>query len=205
MIAIVDYGVGNLTSVKRMLERCGVASEISSSPEFITNAEKVILPGVGSFDYGMEMLERSGLLDVLNEHAVFYKKPLLGICLGMQLLFSESNEGNRKGLGWLDGKVVHFDRGKLHAGLKIPHMGWSNVMVQKSGHLLQNLENDARFYFVHSYHLSDVSESDVLLTATYGYEFVCGVEHENILGVQFHPEKSHRFGMKLLENFALRY
>ena len=204
MIAIVDYGVGNLTSVKRMLERSGIASEISRSPEFISKAEKVILPGVGSFDYGVEMLERAGLLDVLNEHAVSNKKPLLGICLGMQLLFSESDEGSRKGLGLLEGKVIHFDRNKLHAGLKTPHMGWANVMAKKTGNLLKDLEHDARFYFVHSYHLSDVSENDVLLTATYGYEFVCGVEHENIFGVQFHPEKSHRFGMQLLKNFALR-
>ena len=205
MIVIVDYGVGNLISVKRMLARCGVESEISSCPDFIANADKVILPGVGSFDYGMGQLESSGLIETLNEHAISKKKPILGICLGLQMLFSDSEEGEKKGLGWIKGRVISFNKKNLSNALKIPHMGWSDVQVQKPSRLMKGLENDARFYFVHSYHLSDVSEKDSLVTSTYGYNYVCGIEHDNILGVQFHPEKSHKFGLKLLENFAKRY
>lgn len=202
MITIIDYNAGNIKSIQNMLKRIGVKSCISSNSEEIEQAEKLILPGVGHFDYGMMNLKQSGLVDVLNKKVVDEKTPLLGICLGAQLLGNGSEEGNEKGLGWIDMDVVKFDKSKLSENLKIPHMSWNEINIKKNSKLLEGLNNDSRFYFVHSYHMKCNDEKNVLTNTIYGYEFTSAVEKENIFGVQFHPEKSHKFGMKLLENFS---
>lgn len=202
MITIINYNAGNIKSIQNMLKRIGVKSCISSSVEEIEQAEKLILPGVGHFDYGMNNLKQSGLVDVLNKKVLIDKVPLLGICLGAQLLGNKSEEGVEKGLGWIAMDVVKFDKANIPADLKIPHMSWTEIESNKKSALLEGLDNESRFYFVHSYHMNPKDKNDVLTTSKYGYDFVSGVQKENIYGVQFHPEKSHKFGMRLLENFA---
>ena len=202
MITIVDYGVGNLNSIRNMLKKIGVESVISTNNQDILKAEKLILPGVGKFGYGMQQLEDSGLLDSLNNQVIHKKVPILGICLGMQLFARESEESpGVRGLGWINGVVKKFEF-KEGSKNKIPHMGWTSINVVKESNLFNPFEDEKRFYFVHSYHLSEIPKEEALCTSNYGYEFVCGVQKENIYGMQFHPEKSHRFGKQLLSNFA---
>ncbi len=202
MITIIDYNAGNIKSIQNMLKRIGAKSCISSNSAEIEQAEKLILPGVGHFDYGMRNLKQSGLIDVLHKKVLNDKAPLLGICLGAQLLGNGSEEGEAKGLAWIDMDVVKFDKTKLPESLKIPHMSWNEINIIKESKLLEGLDNESRFYFVHSYHMKCNDENDVLTNTNYGYEFTSAVEKENIFGVQFHPEKSHKFGMRLLENFV---
>lgn len=202
MITIINYNAGNIKSIQNMLKRIGAKSCISSNVEEIEQAEKLILPGVGHFDYGMRNLQESGLIGVLNKKVVADKVPLLGICLGAQLLGNKSEEGIIPGLGWIDMEVVKFDENKLPKNLKIPHMSWNEIIIKKQSELLAGLNNESRFYFVHSYHMKCNDENDVLANTNYGYEFTSAVEKDNIYGVQFHPEKSHKFGMRLLENFV---
>ena len=206
MVVIIDYKVGNITSVKNMLKKVGCTDVvISSQPDDIAKATKLILPGVGHFDYGMQQLKASGLIDVLNTQVLVKGIPLLGICLGAQLLTRGSEEGNVKGLGWIDADTVKFDRTKLQAGLKIPHMGWSVVKVNTDMSLLQNLPKDPSFYFVHTYHMQCDHKENEVVTANYGYTFAAGISKGNIMGMQFHPEKSHKFGMQLFKNFVEQY
>lgn len=205
MIVIVDYGVGNLASIKNMLKKIGVACEISSDLNTVENASKLILPGVGSFDYGMQQLRTSGLLDVLHTTVINKKTPILGICLGLQLMVKSSEEGKEEGLGWVDAVCKKFTIDSSNRNLKIPHMDWTDINIVKESKLFNRSTIAPRFYFVHSYHLVNQKPSDTLCTAKYGYEFVCGVEKENIIGVQFHPEKSHQYGISLLKNFAEKY
>lgn len=201
MITIIDYNTGNIKSIQNMLKRIGAKSCISSNPLEIENAEKLILPGVGHFDYGMRNLQESGLIEVLNKRVLKDKVPILGICLGAQLLGNKSEEGVLPGLAWVDMEVLKFDKAKMAEDLKIPHMSWNEITIKKESILLSGLDNESRFYFVHSYYMKCNNEKDVLTTSRYGYEFTSAVEKENIFGVQFHPEKSHKFGMRLLENF----
>ena len=206
MIVIVDYKVGNITSVQNMLKKVGCTDMvISSQPEVIAKATKLILPGVGHFDYGMQQLKISGLIDSLNTQVLEKGIPILGICLGAQLLTRGSEEGDVKGLGWIDADTVKFDSTKLQAGLKIPHMGWSDVTVNTDMPLLQNLPIDPRFYFVHTYHMQCDHKENEVVTANYGYNFAAGISKGNIMGMQFHPEKSHKFGMQLFKNFVEHY
>jgi glutamine amidotransferase len=205
MIIIIDYGVGNLTSIKNMIKRCGAEAEISSSPEKIAQADKFILPGVGSFDHGITNLRAAPYFSIFEKKILAEKKAVLGICLGAQLLSASSEEGNLPGLNWIPGKVIRFQKEKMQQDLKIPHMGWSDILLKKRSPLFTDLEKAARFYFVHAYHWVCSFAEDELVTASYGYEFTAGVERENIIGVQFHPEKSHSFGMKLFENFIRYY
>ena len=202
MIVIVDYGMGNLGSVLNMLKKIGTKARISSSVEDIEKADKLILPGVGAFDNGIKHLKKLNLLSVLNEKVLNCKTPILGICLGMQLLSQESEEGVSKGLCWIDGKVIKFKFNGNDQSLKIPHMGWNLAMASKQSKLLQGFDREIRFYFVHSYHMICSNKSDALMETEYGYRFISAVQCDNIFGVQFHPEKSHRFGMKLLKNFC---
>lgn len=202
MITIVDYGVGNLASIQNMLKKIGVASLISSKEADVEQATRLILPGVGAFDTCAAKLTSSGLLPVLNKKVLEQKIPVLGICVGMQLLMEGSEEGKLPGLHWIKGKIVKFKKDQLPAHLKVPHMGWTDVTLAKQSYLFTGLEDEARFYFVHSYHPQLADPTDALVYAEYGYRFVAGMERENIFGVQFHPEKSHRFGMQLLRNFA---
>jgi glutamine amidotransferase len=198
MITIIDYGLGNLVSVKNMLKKLGAESVITDKVSDIENAEKMILPGVGSFDNGMNLIKQKGLLEILNKKATRDKIPTLGICLGMQLLTKGSEEGVEKGLAWVDAQSIKFNfTDKL---LKIPHMGWSYIDVKKENKLIQPTDKH-RFYFVHSYYVKCNNENDVIATCNYGTEFTCMFNHENIYGAQFHPEKSLKFGMELLNNF----
>lgn len=188
-----------------MLNHLGITSQISNDEEVIEKAEKLILPGVGHFDYGMQQLTKSGLIPVLHQKVLENKTPILGICLGVQLFTESSEEGTEQGLGWIKGKTISFDKTKLETNQKIPNMGWADVGSYQQSKLFENIPEEPRFYFVHSYHLELENPNDCLVTSKYGYEFAAGIEHENILGVQFHPEKSHKFGMKLLENFYKNY
>jgi imidazole glycerol-phosphate synthase subunit HisH len=204
MIVIVDYKVGNFFSVKNMLKKAGEQNVIiSSSTDDILSADKLILPGVGAFDYGMSQLNESGLIAALNQKVLVEKTPVLGICLGSQMLTESSEEGKSiSGLGWSKGKTVRINKEKLgNKDLRIPHMGWNEVLVKKANPLFNNL-NEARFYFVHSFHIQCEDDVDTLATSIHGYEFTTAVNRENIYGVQFHPEKSHRFGLQLLKNFS---
>lgn len=205
-MVIIEYGVGNLRSILNMLKKVGISNcTISNQPDEIRSAQKLILPGVGHFDYGMTQLKASGLLEVLQKRVVEDKIPILGICLGAQLLTKGSEEGKEPGLGWINASTVRFDAQKLHNGYKIPHMGWSNVDVKKSSRLTEDLPEPCRFYFVHTYHIVCHNREDELMQCTYGYPFTAAVERGNVLGVQFHPEKSHKFGMRLLANFVNHY
>lgn len=204
MITIVDYGVGNLGSIRNMLKKVGSESRITSFPSEISTANKLILPGVGAFDAGMRHLQNSGLIPALQERVKERGVPILGICLGMQLLTQRSEEGVLPGLGWVDAEAVRF---KIEEGasLKVPHMGWNVVNPHKPSLLLNGAHPEERFYFVHSYFVRCSNRADVLLTARHGNEFDAAFESDNIMGVQFHPEKSHKFGMRLLRNFAEAY
>lgn len=200
MIIIIDYGIGNLSSVQNMFRKIGVSDVcISSNPEKIEKATKLLLPGVGSFDAGMSNLEQSGLIPLLIKKALLEKVPVLGICLGMQLLTQKSEEGVKPGLGWIDGETVKF-KFNDEQNLKIPHMGWNYIHVVRENPLINNSQKN-RFYFVHSYYVKCVEQQSMAI-ANYGIDFTCMVNKDNIFGAQFHPEKSLRFGMKVLENFS---
>jgi glutamine amidotransferase len=200
MIAIIDYAIGNLAAVANMLNRLGVACEITSDIKKIQRAEKIILPGNGAFDACMQGLRATGLIPLLNERILQEKIPLMGICVGAQMLGNGSEEGVEPGLGWLDMRVKRLP---ALPDLRVPHMGWCRVQRGDQMHfLVQDMDEDARFYFVHSYHMDAANQQDVLLTAHYGLDFHAAVCMGNIFGVQFHPEKSHRFGKNLLERFA---
>ena len=199
MITIIDYGAGNIGSIENMIKRVGGKSKITSSPEEIEKAEKLILPGVGSFDYGMNQLHKSGLVEILNKKVLQEKIPILGICLGMQLMTKGSEEGVEPGLSWFDAEVVKFNATDLK--MKIPHMGWNFIDIKKKSRLFSDEEIERRYYFVHSYYVKSNAENEVLTQTTYINNFVSALENENVFGVQFHPEKSHKFGFELLGNF----
>lgn len=205
MLTIVDYGVGNLASIKNMFKRVGHEVQISANEEDILQADKLVLPGVGAFDTCAKKLQESGFLTALNRKVLDERTPVLGVCVGMQLLTEGSEEGVLPGLGWIKGRIIKFDVARLPSRVKIPHMGWTDVIVNKPSRLFDSMYENPRFYFVHSYHPQLQHEQDALLSADHGYKFVAAVERENILGVQFHPEKSHKFGMKLFANFVSNY
>lgn len=201
MIVIIDYGIGNLASVLNMFRKIGVRDvKVSGKPEEIATATKLLLPGVGAFDAGMNQLEQSGLVPVLNKKVLEEKTPILGICLGMQLLTKRSEEGVKPGLGWIDAETVKFNLDPA-LKLKVPHMGWDYIHVNRDNKLVDT-ESRNRFYFVHSYYVKCFDEGQSLATSKFGNEFTCMVHKDNIYGAQFHPEKSLKFGMKVLENFA---
>lgn len=197
-IGIIDYGVGNLGSVRNMLRRVGCDAVIVSSAEELRACAKLVLPGVGAFDRAMERLETSGLREPLDEMALEKGTPLLGICLGMQLLTRGSEEGDRPGLGYIAAEAKRFPR---DMGLKVPHMGWNVVTAPRTSPLTKQFEGETRFYFVHSYCVTVDDEADSMLKCTYGISFDAGIMHGNIFGAQFHPEKSHRFGKALFSAF----
>jgi imidazole glycerol-phosphate synthase subunit HisH len=202
VITIVDTGVGNLGSVENMLKKIGVKARVTSDAAEIEKAEKLILPGVGAFDQGMENLNGSGLTAALNRKVIAQKTPILGLCLGMQLFAKTSEEGRLPGLGWLDARITRFDFEGMGVRLKVPHMGWNTIRISQPHPILDGFDDELRFYFVHSYHMTCGDPADVLALTDYPIPFPSVVGRENIIGVQFHPEKSHRFGMKLLRNFA---
>ena len=199
MITIVDYDMGNSRSVVNMLQRIGFKAEITRDHKKLESAEKLILPGVGSFDTAMKNLEHFELKELLDRKALIEKVPFLGICLGMQILTNSSEEGNLSGLGWIKGSASKF---KSENDIKVPHMGWNYIQPSSNSRLCKNLEDNSRFYFVHSYYVQVNEEEHSSMKTTYSLEFDSGIEKDNIFGVQFHPEKSHKFGMQILKNFA---
>jgi len=206
MITIIDYGMGNLGSVKNMFKKVGEQSIISSSKEDIEQATKILLPGVGAFDNAMKNLHSLDLVDLIKKKVLVDKVPIMGICLGMQLLTKGSEEGTSTGFGFIDAYANKFDFSSVDEALPIPHMGWNRTYLEKKSKLLQDSdERENRFYFVHSYAITCENKEDILSTTMYGYKFVSSFEKENILGCQFHPEKSHKFGMKLFKNFVEKY
>lgn len=202
MIAIVDYGMGNIGSIANMLRKIGAEAVVSADPEVIGSADRLILPGVGAFRHGMAHLEERGLLPVLNRRVLEDRVPILGICLGMQLFTRRSEEGDAQGLGWLDAETRRFRQADVPASLRIPHMGWNTVTATRAHPVFDDMPAEPRFYFVHSYHVVCADEDLVLGRTVHGHEFTSVVQRDNILGMQFHPEKSHRFGLRLLQNFA---
>lgn len=204
MITIIDYKTGNLGSIQNILRRIGEESLITSDKSVIADAEKLILPGVGSFDTGMRNLLELDLIDALNSKVLNDEVPVLGICLGMQLLSQKSEEGNLRGLGWINAETKKFVISDT-VEYKIPHMGWNYLALKKSSPLMHDMYPDPRFYFVHSYFFKANDTDDILASTIYESEFTSAVEKGNILGVQFHPEKSHKYGMRLLKNFVDNY
>ena len=202
MITVIDYRMGNVGSIANMIAKIGGKAEITSDPDRLRSAAKLILPGVGHFDRGMSNLEEFGLVPVLEELVVERGVPVLGICLGMQLMCRTSQEGDREGLGWVDAEVRRFDPA-AHPGMKVPHMGWNVAKPVKASPLLDLTPKEPqRFYFVHSYFVECLDPADVLAETTYETDFCSAFLHESIFGVQFHPEKSHVFGMDLFRRFA---
>ncbi len=202
MIVIVNYGVGNLGSIANMLKKIGTPCSISADPAQILAAQKLILPGVGAFDNGMNQLKSNKLIEALNKRVLDEHTPILGICLGMQLFCNRSEEGSQPGLGWIDADVRRFNFSDHSEKLRVPHMGWNEVAGARSHPLFDKPEEPWCFYFVHTYHVSCNNSENVLGTTHYGYSFASAVVRGNIMGVQFHPEKSHSFGMRLLKRFS---
>jgi imidazole glycerol-phosphate synthase subunit HisH len=201
-ISIVDYGVSNVGSIQNMLRKIGFSVEIVSSPEKILSSKKIILPGVGSFDNGMAALEDLCLVEAIKVKLLSEKTPFLGICLGMQLLSNGSEEGCKAGLGIISGECVKI-RPTDSNPVKVPHMGWNVPVVLQDNAILEMSDETARFYFTHSYHFVCDNQDDVLATVNHGIDLTAIVQHKNVFGVQFHPEKSHRFGINILSNFGM--
>lgn len=202
MIGIINYGLGNLNSISNMFKKINVMSEVVSNPSNFKKFNKLLLPGVGSFDYGMKGLIENAMISPLEEEVLVKKKPILGVCLGMQLIGKGSEEGQHSGLGWIDCNFKKF-RFPENSSLKIPHMGWNVLRISRDNPILPaKISGENRFYFVHSYHGNCANEENVIGYADYGGQVLAAIQRENIFGVQFHPEKSHRFGMELLKRFA---
>lgn len=200
-VTVVDSGIGNLGAIPNMLKRLGATTSITSDPAQIALADRLILPGVGAFDAAMSHLRGLGLVEVLNEHVVQRGVPTLGLCLGMQLLTDTSEEGSLPGLGWISGRAVRFRLDGTDRNLHVPQMGWNTVRIVRPTPLLADLGERPRFYFAHSYHVVCDDPRDIAAVTSYGYEFASVIQRGNVMGAQFHPEKSHRFGMKVLGNF----
>jgi glutamine amidotransferase len=201
MIRIVDYGLGNILAFQNMYKRLNVDAQVAKSEADLADATKIILPGVGAFDHAMDLLDRSGMRPRLSELVIERKMPVIGVCVGMQILANGSDEGSRPGLGWIPGRVRHF-HSLTGEKLPVPHMGWNDVLPDSAQKLFRDLESDARFYFLHSFYFDCAEQHDCAAIAKYGVDFACAVQRGNIHGVQFHPEKSHHFGAQLLKNFA---
>ncbi len=202
MIVVVDYGVGNLGSIVNMFKKVGAKAVASSDHSVIRSAEKLILPGVGAFDAAMRKFHETGLVPVVGELVLENKIPVLGLCVGLQLMTNGSEEGQLAGLGWFDADTVRFKFDEEHAHLKVPHMGWNSVQVRRQHPLVADWDEESRFYFVHSFHVVAKEMDAVLAETEYGVIIHSVLGRGNIMGTQFHPEKSHRFGMRLLKNFA---
>ncbi len=202
MIGIINYGLGNIRAFINVYKNLNVPIKVVSELEDLDSVTKIILPGVGDFDHAMLSIQESGLLDTLNGLVLDQKMPVLGVCVGMQVLAKTSEEGKLPGLGWIDGNVKKFSMTNLGRKLPIPHMGWNDVKSIGSNKLFTKLNDGAKFYFLHSYYFDCNNKDSVLALAEYGNSFECAVHNENIYGVQFHPEKSHSYGIQLLQNFA---
>lgn len=203
MITIIDYGLGNIKAFVNVYERLNVKTKIAHTPEDIKGATKIILPGVGAFDYAMAQLKASGMRDELENQVLGNKIPVVGICVGMQMLAKSSDEGNLPGLGWIDGEVKLFDSNLIPYKTRLPHMGWNSIKPVNGNPLMSDFNIDSRFYFLHSYYFVCHNEDEIISTTEYGATFASAVNKDNIYGIQFHPEKSHSNGVQLLKNFAM--
>lgn len=202
MISIVDYGLGNVYAIANIYKRLNIEVRITAIPDELRLAERIILPGVGAFDWAMTRLNESGMRNVLEDLVIARGKPILGICVGMQMMAERSDEGALDGLGWIAGEVKKFNEASFAHKTHLPHMGWNDVLPRQTECLFRDLETDARFYFLHSYYFAPDQESNVLAITDYSSSYASSVRSGNIFGVQFHPEKSHQWGIKLLKNFA---
>ncbi len=204
MVGIIDYGVGNISAFRNIYKQLNIHVKTVSKESELIDVEKIILPGVGHFDYAMTRFQDSGMVDKINQMVVQQNTPVVGICVGMQMMAKRSDEGVLPGLGWIDAEVKKFDSGITvgHTKLPLPHMGWNDIRSERTTPILTGLENDAQFYFLHSYYFVCNDDKDKIATTNYGVDFTCAANHKNIYGVQFHPEKSHKYGIQLLKNFA---
>ena len=202
MITIIDYGVGNVFAFQNVFKRLNIPSKIAKCENDLMGSSKLILPGVGHFDYAMSQLNKSGMRNRLDELVLIEKIPVIGICVGMQMMARKSDEGILDGLGWIDAEVKKFDESTINHHTKLPHMGWNDVTPNKNHPLFRGLEQESIFYFLHSFYFKCLDEKNSISITDYGINFSSSVQHDNIYGIQFHPEKSHSYGEKLLENFA---
>ena len=203
MITIIDYGVGNINAFVNVYKRLNIQVKIAKTVADLEYAQKLILPGVGHFDHAMSELIKSGMKEKLDELVLVKKIPVIGICVGMQMMGKTSDEGLQEGLKWIDASVKKFDNTKINRVTRLlPHMGWNDVTPTKTNKLFEGLEKEALFYFLHSYYFECNNKSDIMASSEYGLEFTCAVKNENVYGIQFHPEKSHHYGETLLHNFA---
>lgn len=205
MILIIDYGIGNTGSILNMLKKIGADAKVSNDKTEIQNAEKLILAGVGAYDHGISQLHDHELIQVLNEQVLEKEKPILGICLGFQLFTDKSDEGIKHGLGWIKGNTKRFNISDMPSLIRVPHMGWNNIklMIKDSPLFRDSNSEEQKYYFVHSYYVECKDNENILCRTEYGIEFTSAIQKGNIYGVQFHPEKSHKYGMQLLKNFVL--
>lgn len=201
MIRIVDYGLGNILAFQNMYKRMNIEAGVARTAGDLEGATRIVLPGVGAFDEAMELLEKSGMRPRLTELVKDHRVPVIGVCVGMQILAQRSDEGSKPGLGWIDGEVKHFNS-LSGLQLPVPHMGWNDVRAGAGQKLFAGLESESRFYFLHSFYFRCLHAEDVAASSLYGSDFACALHRDNIYGVQFHPEKSHHYGARLLKNFA---
>lgn len=202
MITLIDYGVGNIFAFQNVYKRLDIPTKIAKTASDLEHTEKIILPGVGSFDYAMKRLNASGMREKLDELVLQNKVPVIGICVGMQMMGNKSDEGREDGLKWIDADILKFDENLIRQRTKLPHMGWNDVTPVKDHPLFYGLEKNAIFYFLHSYYFNCNNPADILAVSDYGLQFTSAANRNNIFGIQFHPEKSHQYGEKLLNNFA---
>lgn len=202
MITIIDYGVGNINAFVNVYKRANIPTKVARNVSDLEDARKLILPGVGAFDHAMGELQSSGMREKLDELVLEKKVPVIGICVGMQMMGNRSDEGQLEGLNWIDGIVKKFDEAKINQITKLPHMGWNDVVPKESSKLFAGLEHHSIFYFLHSFYFHCKNEENIIATSDYGEKFTCAINLNNMYGIQFHPEKSHHYGEKLLLNFA---
>jgi glutamine amidotransferase len=202
MITIIDYGSGNIKAIANIYEKLNIDYSIAKSPEQVVGAKKIFLPGVGAFDETISKLDSTGFREVLDIEVLQNKVPIIGICVGMQILAESSEEGSLNGLGYIKGKVKKIDASLLNQKPRLPHLGWNSIEINRPSELLKNIDPEFGFYFLHTYYFECADNNDVLTTTTYGKPFASAVNHENVYGIQFHPEKSHQNGITLLHNFA---
>lgn len=202
MITLIDYGVGNIFAFQNVFKRLSIPTKIATTAYDLVNAEKLILPGVGAFDFAMEQLNASGMREILDELVLKKKIPVIGICVGMQMMGNSSEEGTAEGLKWIDADVKKFDESLIQQRTKLPHMGWNDVSPLNGHPLFDGLEHDSIFYFLHSFYFNCKNKENIIAVSDYGISFASAVNSNNVYGIQFHPEKSHQNGEKLLNNFA---
>jgi glutamine amidotransferase len=202
MITIIDYGSGNIRAIGNIYDKLKIDYKIAKSPEQVIGAQKIFLPGVGAFDETISMLDKTGFREVLDFEVIQNKVPIIGICVGMQILAESSEEGKLPGLGYIKGKVRKMDASLLNQKPKLPHLGWNSLEISRKSALLKNIDSEMGFYFLHSYYFECENQEDILTTTTYGKSFASAINHDNVYGIQFHPEKSHHNGINLLHNFA---